>query len=104
VGGKNLPEDIVSLWPEVFGDVVLNSVPYPYLESIIITFENGKIWNVEAPEEKNQDSWDQIESNLKILMRDYGDQINNIDFKLDTAKIKKDVIRQTKKFLKQQKL
>lgn len=92
------------MWPEVFGDIVLNSVPYPYLESIIITFENGKIWRVEAPKEKNQKSWDSIEENLKILMQDYGDQVDNIDFKLDTDQIKKDVMKQTQQFLKKSKL
>ena len=102
--GKNLPKDIINLWPEVFGDIVLDSVPYPYLDCIIITFENGKIWEVSAPTKKDANSWAELEINLKKLMHDYGDNISNVDFRLDTQQIKKDVTRKVKQFLKKSKL
>ena len=102
--GKSLPEDVIAHWPEILGEVTLNVIPPQYLHSIKITFKNKKVWEVNIGAEKGNDAWDVFESRMKELIANYEDRIENIDFKLDTEKLKKDIIKNTKKFLNSKKL
>jgi hypothetical protein len=74
------------------------------LHSSKITFKNKKVWEVNIGAEKGNDAWDVFESRMKELIANYEDRIENIDFKLDTEKLKKDIIKNTKKFLNNKKL
>jgi hypothetical protein len=98
--GKNFPEDVIQHWPEVFGDISLNVIPINYLDSITVTFKNGKIWELNV----NKNSNEKFELELKEWLSSYESDIENVDFKLDTERIKKDVIKNTNKFLKNRKL
>ena len=42
--------------------------------------------------------------NLKEMLASYESEIENVDFKLDTERVKKDMIKNTNKFLKKRKL
>jgi len=98
--GRNFPEDVIQHWPEVFGEISLNVIPIHYLDSITVTFKNGKIWELNI----NKNSNDKFELELKEWLSSYESDIENVDFKLDTERIKKDVIKNTNKFLKNRKL
>lgn len=102
--GKSLPKDVIDHWPEVLGEVTLNVIPPQYLHSVRITFKNAKVWEVNIGTEKGDDAWEIFESRMKELIATYEDSIENIDFKLDTEKLKKDIIKNTKKFLNNKKL
>lgn len=102
--GKTLPRDVIDLWPEVFNDVEMNVVPLNYVHIIEIKFKNQKVWQIDCKENLKMQSWDSFESEIKTIIKNYEDEIHSIDFKLDTAKIKKDIGRSTKKFLKNKKL
>ena len=98
--GKKFPKDVIEHWPEVFGEINLNVVPLRYLDSITIKFKNGKVWEIDLA---NKD-WEVFEPSLKDMMSTYESEIDNVDFKLDTERIKKDIIKHTNKFLKKRKL
>ncbi len=98
--GKKFSKDVVDRWPEVFEDISLNVIPLQYLDSIIVTFKNGKVWDVNF---RNK-TYETFETELKEWLHQYESQIDNVDFKLDTERIKKDVIKNTNKFLKKRKL
>ncbi len=102
--GKKFPNEIIDHWPEVFGEITLNVVPLRYLESITITFKNKKVWEIKIDNKQSQADWDTFESNLRQLLSNYEEEIDNVDFKLDTERIKKDMIKNTKRFLKKRKL
>lgn len=102
--GKKFPNEIIDHWPEVFGEITLNVVPLRYLESITITFKNKKVWEIKIDNKQSQADWDTFESNLRQLLSTYEEEIDNVDFKLDTERIKKDMIKNTKRFLKKRKL
>ena len=36
-----LPKQVVSEWPEIFGDVEVSAIPVQYLKSINVTFKDG---------------------------------------------------------------
>ena len=101
--GKPLPKDVIDRWPEVFGEITLNVVPLQYLHAVKITFKNGKVWEIELQKDAKLD-WDNFEKQVKETMSQYEDNIENVDFKLDTDRIKKDMITYTNKFLKKRKL
>ncbi len=98
--GKKFPEDIVKHWPEIFEDISFNAIPIDYLHSIIVTFKNGKTWEVSL----NGKSKEIFESEIKEWFTSYENEIDNVDFKLDTERIKKDIIKKTNQFLKQRKI
>ncbi len=102
--GKKFPDEIVEHWPEVFGDITLNVVPIQYLESITVNFKNKKVWEIKINNKQIKAEWESFESNLKQMLSTYESEIENVDFKLDTTKIKKDMIKVTNRFLKRRKL
>lgn len=101
--GKSFPKDVVDRWPEVFGEITLNVVPLTYLHAVKITFKNKKVWEIEIKKESKA-SWDSFEEHIKEVIAQYEDSIDNIDFRLDTDRIKKDIQKNTKKFLNNRKL
>lgn len=102
--GKPFPKDVIEHWPEVFGEITLNVVPLKYLDSITVTFKNTKVWEIKISAKQAQDDWDSFEENLKEMLASYESDIANVDFKLDTERVKKDMIKNTNIFLKKRKL
>lgn len=98
--GKKFPSDVIQHWPEVFGEITLNVIPLKYLDSITISFKNKKIWEVNLRSKQAQTDWDTFEKSLKEMLSSYESEIENVDFKLDTERVKKDMIKYTNKFLK----
>ena len=97
---KTLNQTIVDQWPEIFGDVSLNAIPVPYLHSVLITFKDGRQWNVILNPEDQKSELGEIPKNLTELFENYNQQIQNVDFRLDVERIKKDIMKSTKRFLK----
>lgn len=101
--GKPLPKDVIDRWPEVFGEITLNVVPLRYLHAVKITFKNSKVWEIELKQQSKL-NWDNFEKQIKDVLSQYEENIENIDFKLDTDRIKKDITKNTNKFLNNKKL
>jgi hypothetical protein len=102
--GKTLPQDVIDLWPEIFEDVELNVVPLNYVHLIEITFKNDKVWEIDFKKNLKVQSWEAFEQELKTIIKNYEEEIRSIDFKLDTDKIKRDISRSTKRFLRNKRL
>jgi hypothetical protein len=102
--GRNLPKEVIDCWPEVFGEVKLRVLPLRYLYAVLISFKDGKVWEVKITPEDQTKGWDSFEGSLSELLKTYEKNIDSIDFKLDTDKIKKDIERTTRRFLKKKKL
>lgn len=102
--GKPLPKDVIDCWPEVFSEIQLNVLPLKYLNAVMINFKDGKTWEVKITAEARRDGWQVFEKQLGELVKNYEDTIDNVDFKLDTARVKKDIEKTTSQFLKKRKL
>lgn len=102
--GRALSQDVIDLWPEIFTDIEMNVVPMNYVHTIEITFKNNKVWEINFKKNLKTQSWEVIEKEIQTIVRQYEHDIHGIDFKLDTDKIKRDIVRCTKKFLKSRKL
>jgi hypothetical protein len=98
--GKKLPQEVINHWPEVFKDVTVESVPIEYLQCIRITFSDGKIWEI-SPSQNPQGI--DIDQALEELLNEYEDSIVNVDFSVDTLKVKEDIMNRTRLFMKKRK-
>ncbi len=97
---KKLPADVIKQWPDVLKDIDIDVVPVEYLESIRVTFKDGKVWEIDT--KKNSENTN-IEQAMESLMEEYEDVIKSVDFRLDTAKVKKDIKKRTAIFMKKRK-
>ena len=101
--GKILPKDVIEHWPEVFGDVELNVLPVRYLHTVLVNFKDGKTWEIKVTTLTRNEGWSTFESSLRELVKTYEDSIDNINFKLDTERNKKDIVKSTQKYKKKKK-
>lgn len=102
--GRYLPKDVVAHWPEVFGEVKLNVLPLKYLSAVLVNFKDGKTWEIKVTAKTKQEGWDAFENSMTELFKSYENKIVDVDFKLDTKKIKTDIENKTQNFLKKKKL
>jgi len=102
--GKTLPKDVVDHWPEIFSEIQLNVLPLKYLNAVLINFKDGKSWEVKISAEARKEGWDVFEKQLSELVKNYEENIDNVDFKLDTIRVRKDIEKGTQQFFKKRKL
>lgn len=100
---KSLPKDVIAQWPEVFSEVDVKAIPLEYLHSMRIIFDDGKIWDVDIAKHAKTTDFSTLDEHIQELLSEYEDAIEHIDFRLDVARVKKDIIKQTKSFLKKPK-
>ena len=102
---NNLPPEVISHWPEVFKDVEIKAVPIEYIHTIHVYFHDGKIWQIDMDEQKAKDANDLngIENSLETFLTQYNDDIDHVDFRLNTSKVVDDVKKRTRSFMKKRK-
>lgn len=98
---KKLPPEVVDHWPEVFDEIEIKAVPIEYIRAVMIHFHNGKIWEIAIDQDKIDENGSYaLEQNIEALIAEYDEDIKTVDFRLDTEKVKKDIQRRTKYFMK----
>ena len=100
---NQLPPEVIEHWPEVFNDLDVKVVPLEYLDSIRVYFEDGKVWDIDLEKSMEKNNSDSLEDTLEALFEEYDDYIINVDFRLNTVKLKEDITKRTKYFLKKRK-
>ena len=100
---KRLPKEVVAHWPEIFSDLHVESIPVEYLLSIKVTFKDGKNWEIRLKNNRQKMTNKELEKQITELFKTYGDAIKNVDFRLDTNKVKADITKRTNTFLKKRK-
>ena len=102
---NKLPPEVISQWPEVFGDVEIHAVPIEYIHSAHVYFHDGKVWQIDIDKQNmsGSDDINAIESSLETFLAEYNDQISHVDFRLNTSKVVADVKKRTKSFMKKRK-
>lgn len=93
------PAHLVKQWPEVFGDLYMNSMPLAYLKELKIEFKDGRIWQFSIMDMMKTHGPDDVLNHLLKTIEEYENQIVNIDFDLNIEKLKKDIKQETKKIL-----
>ena len=99
-----LPKHVIDIWPDVFKDIDLKVVPLDYLHSIRVVFQDGKIWDIDIQNSKDEDGRQvTIKKELEDIFRQYERDISNVDFRLDTERVKRDIKKRTALFMKKRK-
>lgn len=96
-----LPEDVVRHWPEVFRGIDVHSIPLEYLKHIEVNFNNGKQWIIETKGSATQKTFDE---DIRELFEEYGSSIADVNFAIDSDKIKTDVKKGVGKALRKAKI
>ena len=102
MSNKKLPKEVIAHWPEIFQDVEVHAIPLQYLNSITISFNDGRVWEIDLHDERNMLEED-LEYSIESLLSEYEDVIEHIDFRLDTEKVRADIEKRTSSFLKKRK-
>ena len=100
---NKLPPEVISHWPEIFGDVEIKAVPIEYIHNVHVYFHDGKVWEIDMDKTGSSDGADQIESSLETFLEQYNEEISHVDFRLNTTKVVEDVKKRTKSFMKKRK-
>jgi len=100
---RPLNQNLIDQWPEILDEINLSAIPLAYLHSVVITFNDGNIWNVVLKKEHKESNGEKLSETLNDLFKNYEKQIQHVDFRLDIEKLKKDVIKTTNRFMKRKK-
>lgn len=87
-------------WEDILGEIELSYLPIEYLKNIMVTFNNGTVWDIDVASSHRNQSQEDIETSLDQLFEEHEDEIESIDFRLDLEKVKKDLSKRVHKFLK----
>lgn len=98
-----LPPDVIRQWPEVFKDVEVKAVPVKYIKAIQVRFLDGTVWLIDVDQDQIAADETTVEDELEAFFDEYDDQIESVDFKLDTKQVIEDVKNRTRKFIKKRK-
>jgi hypothetical protein len=108
VGNEILPEgkETTDTWPGILDEIEIRVVPIEYINSVEVTFTDGKTWSIEIDKTSTQDSTEaaeELEGSLDSLFEEYEDVIQGVNFVLDVEKVKEDITARTKTFMKKKK-
>jgi len=93
----------VEQWPEILSDIKIIYVPIGYVNTLVISFDNGKEIFIDVVKTKNNSSEkNNIEKSIKNFIETYNEEIVDIDFSINVEKIKTESQEFTKKFLENQ--
>ena len=96
-----LSKGLQNTGPEVFKDIKVDVIPIEYLTSIRVIFKDNKIWEIDMQSSRNKLGDDKVlEDILQDLFNEYENSIGNIDFRLDTERLKNDIQKRTRVFMK----
>lgn len=93
------PEHLVKQWPEVFEDMYMNTMPLYYLNSVRLEFNDGRIWEIDIKTQLISGEADVVADKILDIFDEYGSELENVHFDIDTEKLKKDIKDQTKGML-----
>ena len=96
---KKLPEQVAGSWPGVLDEIDIQVVPVEYVKTVEVKFDNGDTWIIEIDSD-DLDNQDDLEGSIETLIEEYQDTIEGVNFVLDVEKIKSDITKRTKTFMK----
>ena len=87
-------------WQEIFDSIDMEYLPLEYINRIVITFQDGAIWDIDIDDSRKKQPIDYIEDQLDQLFEEYDTKIETIDFRLDLERVKNDLSKRVYRFLK----
>jgi len=91
------PKHIVKEWPEVFEDLYMNTMPVAYVDTMILEFNDGRVWQIDIREQLKDADPNDVAKRLLDTLSEYKDTIKKIDFKINIQKLKDEIKNRTDK-------
>ena len=85
-------------WDKILSEIDMDYIPLEYINTVIVTFNDGKEWEIDLKKSSHKDT--DVESVLDEFFREYQDDIENVDFRLNTKQLIYDINKRTRRFLK----
>lgn len=90
------PEHLIKQWPEVFEDMYMNTMPLFYLNYVRLEFKDGRIWEIDVKAQLATINPDIVADKILDMFEEYGSELKDINFDVDTEKLKKDIERSSR--------
>lgn len=90
-------------WEDILEEIDLKYLPIEYVKTIIITFEDKTIWEINLEDSRKTQTDEKIEDMLDDLFDEYDGDITDLNFQLDLQKIKRYLSKRVSYFLKHNK-
>jgi hypothetical protein len=101
---NKLSSDVIKKWPEVLSSIEIKVVPIQYIKAVEVHFEDGNTWILDIdPRAIDEDGANELEATLEDLMEEYEDTIEGVNFVVDIDRVKRDVQKRTRQFMKKRK-
>jgi hypothetical protein len=85
-------------WEEILDSVDMDFLPIEYISLVIVKFDDGRVWEIDLLKQKK--GTEDVEETLERFFEEFEDTIVNVDFRLNIEKLKLDVTKRTRRFLK----
>ena len=85
-------------WEEIFDTIDMDFLPLEYINIIVVTFNDGKVWEIDVNQSSKETK--NVDDVLDEFFQEYEHKSESVDFRLNTDKLKKDISKRTKKFMK----
>jgi hypothetical protein len=93
---KNKDDD----WQDILQEIDIDILPIEYMNRILIHFKDKTTWDIDIKDSRKKQPVDEIEKTLDDLFEEYDDRIENIDFRMDMERLREDLDKRVKRFLK----
>lgn len=98
---KKISPEVTEQWPGILDEVDIQVVPIQYIKSVEVKFDDGKVWVMDVDHE-HADA-DELEYALEGLLEEYEDTIQGVNFVVDIPRVKQDITKRTRLFMKKKK-
>lgn len=85
-------------WEEILNDIDMDFIPIEYINTVVVGFKDGKEWEIDITKSKQETT--DVDNVLEEFFEEYEDTIETVDFRLDTSRLKADIDKRTRRFLK----
>jgi hypothetical protein len=100
VNQSNFDTESEEYWQDIFNSIEIEVLPVEYMNQVNIHFKDGTVWEVDIKDSLKKQTSTDIEDSLDELFQAYEEKIQNVDYRMDMDKIKKDVAKRVRRFLK----
>jgi len=90
------PAHLINQWPEVFEDLHMDTMPVAYMNSIRLTFNDGRIWEIDIEKQLVERDPNSVANDLIDILEEYAHEVVDLDFDIDVQRLKQDIKNETK--------
>lgn len=94
------PQENIEYWQEIFDSIDMTELPVQYMNEVIVQFNDKTKWHIDIKSSARKQPIEDIEDSLEELFEIYEGSIASIDFRMDMDRVKADLSKRVKKFLK----